>query len=355
MCIIIVKEKGKVVPNETIKKSATINPDGLGVVWLDDYSITYHKSKEYKVLQTDRPYIAHFRYATVGKVNIENTHPFKCGRGSDEYLMMNGTISGLGNKTTCDSKVLAEMIGWMPRKEWKGQLAMFSSRFVCANPKTKRYEIFNQELWYQQDGVWYSKDNVLEPNYVAVYGTLKKGNANYHHYLSDSTLIGKGITTDKYPLVTPTSLPYLLEEKGVGYNVEVDVFRVSNEVFKDLDRLEGHPNFYTRKQIDISIGKNKIKCWVYFNTKLKSTPVDKLLKSFKQEPYKPIGYGNSIAPVAYPTSGLVTPTWKGKYDSIKDEAPLCPTCYDYVTYDMFGSHYCKNCDGWYDEKELLTL
>jgi gamma-glutamylaminecyclotransferase len=354
MCIIIVKEKGKIVPNETIKKSATINPDGLGVVWLDDYSITYHKSKEHKVLQTDRPYIAHFRYATIGKVNIENTHPFKCGSNSDEYLMMNGTISGLGNKDTCDSKVLAEMIGWMPRKEWKNQLAMFSSRFVCANPKTKRYEIFNQELWTQHDGVWYSKDNVLEPHYVAVYGTLKKGHSNYHHYLSKSTFVGKGVTADKYPLVVQ-SLPYLLDEKGKGHNVEVDVFRVSDSMFKDLDRLEGHPNFYTRKQITISMANNtKVTCWVYFNTKMKSTPVDKLLKTYKQEPYKPT-YGTYLSPTTKQTSGVVNQTWEGKYDSIKDEAPLCPVCYDYVTNDMFGSHYCKRCDGWYDEKELLTL
>ena len=163
------------------------------------------------------------------------------------------------------------------------------------------------------------------------------------------------MTTDKYPLVAPTSLPYLLNEKGKGHNVDVQVFKVSDSVFKDLDRLEGHPNFYTRKQISISVGKAKMQCWVYFNEKLKSTPVDKLLKSFKQEPYKSTyGFGYN-APVTQPTSGVVNPTWQGKYDSIKDEAPLCPTCYDYVTYDMFGSHYCKNCDGWYDEKELLTL
>ena len=352
MCIIIVKEKGKIVPNQAIKKSASINRDGLGIVWLDDYSITYHKSKEYKVLETDRPYIAHFRYATVGKVGIENTHPFKCA-STDEYLMMNGTISGLGNKTTCDSKVLAEMIGWMPRNQWKEQLGMFGSRFVCANVKKKTFEIFNQELWTQHDGVWYSKDNVLEPNYVAVYGTLKKGNSNYHHYLSDSTFIGSGVTTDKYPLVVPQSLPYLLDEKGKGHNVEVDVFSVSNEVLKDLDRLEGHPNFYTRKQISISVGKSKIKCWIYFNTKIKSTPVDELLKTFKQKPYQStFGYGKAIST---PKTTYVNPTWEGKYDSIKDEAPLCPTCYDYVTYDMLGSHYCKRCDGWYDERELLTL
>ena len=76
--------------------SSVINPDGLGIVWLDTFEVTYHNSKEYKKLLTDRPYIAHFRYATVGKVNKANTHPFICGKQEDELLMMNGTIKGLG-------------------------------------------------------------------------------------------------------------------------------------------------------------------------------------------------------------------------------------------------------------------
>ena len=68
MCIIIIKQKGKVVPREILKTSSRINPHGLGIVWLDTFETTYHKSKEFKVLDNDRPYIAHFRYATVGKV-----------------------------------------------------------------------------------------------------------------------------------------------------------------------------------------------------------------------------------------------------------------------------------------------
>ena len=78
---------------EILKNSARINPHGLGIVWLDTYKVSYHNSKEYNLLKTDRPFIAHFRYATVGAVNRENTHPFVCGNNSDELLMMNGTIS----------------------------------------------------------------------------------------------------------------------------------------------------------------------------------------------------------------------------------------------------------------------
>ena len=97
MCIIIVKQNNNTLAPSTIKKSSQINPHGLGIVWLDTFEVTYHKSKDYKVLLTDRPFIAHFRYATIGKIGKANTHPFVCGKNKDEMLMMNGTIHHLGS------------------------------------------------------------------------------------------------------------------------------------------------------------------------------------------------------------------------------------------------------------------
>ena len=139
MCIIIIKQKNKKVKESTLYTSSVINPDGLGIVWLDTFEVTYHNSKEYKKLLTDRPYIAHFRYATVGKVNKANTHPFICGKQEDELLMMNGTIKGLGNKEKTDSKALAEMLGDIPRKDWKEELEQYESRFVTINIKKKSF------------------------------------------------------------------------------------------------------------------------------------------------------------------------------------------------------------------------
>jgi len=79
MCVIIIKQKDNVMSKEIAKTSARINPHGLGIVWLDTFETTYHKSNEYNLLITERPFIAHFRYATVGKVGLSNTHPFRCG------------------------------------------------------------------------------------------------------------------------------------------------------------------------------------------------------------------------------------------------------------------------------------
>jgi predicted glutamine amidotransferase len=115
MCIIIVKSKDKQVSQETLKNSARLNPHGLGVIFLDTNEVKYFKSKDYKVLNTERPYIAHFRYATKGKINRENTHPFICGKNTDELLMHNGTLQGYGSQNLCDSKHLAMELGTIPR------------------------------------------------------------------------------------------------------------------------------------------------------------------------------------------------------------------------------------------------
>ena len=134
----------------------------------------------------------------------------------------------------------------------------------------------------QRDGVWYSKDNVLEDNLVAVYGTLKKGYHNYHSYLTSSKYVGKGETKEKYPLIIQ-GLPYLIEKRGVGHNVEVDVFKVSSGVLAQLDRLEGHPNWYRRKQIDIVTKGKVLKCWIYFNLR-EDEKGKQWHKTYTQEP-----------------------------------------------------------------------
>lgn len=268
MCVIIIKDSSSMIDKKILQSSSRINPDGLGVVWLDDYSVEYFKSYQYKVLQTERPFIAHFRYATVGKVNKENTHPFVCGNNPDELLMMNGTIKELGDKDTCDSKVLANILGDTPRHTWKSQLEKYNCRFVTINTKRRTYQIYNKDMWTKHNGILYSKNNVLEYNYIAVYGTLKYGYSNYHRYLGDSTYIGSGTTKNKYPLIIK-GLPYLINKKGVGHNVIVDVFRINDDTLARLDKLEGHPNWYERKQVQINVEKEEVKCWVYFNNREK--------------------------------------------------------------------------------------
>ena len=359
MCIIIIKQKNKKVKESTLYTSSVINPDGLGIVWLDTFEVTYHNSKEYKKLLTDRPYIAHFRYATVGKVNKANTHPFICGKQEDELLMMmNGTIKGLGNKEKTDSKALAEMLGDIPRKDWKEELEQYESRFVTINIKKKSFQIYNKDFYTFKDGVWYSKDNVLQDNLIAVYGTLKKGHSNYYGHLGGSTFLGSGKTKDKYPLIIK-GLPFLVDKKGVGHNVEVDVFKVSDSTLANLDILEGHPRWYIRREIPILVGKVERMCWVYFNPKIidggdvfhKTFPKQFTFaqKSFDKTPKTPTFTGETketCTQLSY---------WDSAYDEmeeIKVEFPVCIDCYNDIQSDGYGHYHCDSCDAWFTENEV---
>ena len=56
MCVIIINQTKSKVSAATLQKAATINADGLGIIWLDDYSIEYHESSEFMRLHTERPF-----------------------------------------------------------------------------------------------------------------------------------------------------------------------------------------------------------------------------------------------------------------------------------------------------------
>ncbi len=263
MCVIIIKQTDKQLSKTILRTSSRINPHGLGVVWLDTYETTYHKSSDWKKLVTNRPFIAHFRFATKGKINKANTHPFVCGKNKHELLMHNGTIPNIGTDAKSDSRMLAEYLGDMPRHSWATELAEYDSRFVTINTRTRTFQIYNKELWTKQGEVWYSKNNVIKDNLVAVYGTLKKGNSNYYHYLRNETFIGKGKTTMKYPMIVP-GLPYVIDKPGKGHLIDIDLFAVSNDKLKDLDRLEGHPTHYKRREITVLVKGRVYKAWLYF-------------------------------------------------------------------------------------------
>jgi gamma-glutamylaminecyclotransferase len=362
MCLIIIKQKSKEVSADVLKSAARINKDGLGVVWLDTYEVSYHKSKEYDILMTDRPYIAHFRYATVGKVCIENTHPFVCGKNTDELLMMNGTIKGLGNKDKTDSRVLAENLGDIDRADWRKELSQYACRFVTINLKTKSFEIFNKHLYTLKDGVWYSKDEVLADNYIAVYGTLKKGYNNYWAYLYGSHHVGKGKTKDKYPLIIQ-GLPYLVNKVGLGHNVNVDVFKITDRVLHNIDKLEGHPNWYKRQRIPILIGKEEVMCWVYFN------PVNVHINSVfhksyeytipKQVTAKPkLDYPKVKKDKSQLDECAQVSFWDDEFDKldvIHTTRPICIGCYGDLTNDGLDNFHCGRCGSWYSENEVMRF
>ena len=89
------------------------------------------------------------------------------------------------------------------------------------------------------------------------------GNHDYH--LGDATLVGAGTTVDKYPMVSQ-GVPYVYHQANVGHNIAVEVYDVNSYTSrKNIDDLERHPSWYTRRQIDINLDNGTTtKAWLYF-------------------------------------------------------------------------------------------
>lgn len=90
---------------------------------------------------------------------------------------------------------------------------------------------------------------------VVVYGTLKQGHPNHDVMISaEGSLLG----TTTVPNATMFDLgPFPAVSFDDGKGIYGEVYEVKN--IDPVDRLEGHPHFYQRHQVDTPYGK----AWVY--------------------------------------------------------------------------------------------
>jgi predicted glutamine amidotransferase len=97
MCIIVAKPKDIQLPEESVFKNCWYNnPDGAGIMYVKNGLVTIQKGlMTYEAFKgtleklkrsmdtTQVPMVFHFRIATHGKVNAENTHPFPISDDED--------------------------------------------------------------------------------------------------------------------------------------------------------------------------------------------------------------------------------------------------------------------------------
>ena len=109
-----------------------------------------------------------------------------------------------------------------------------------------------------------NSNNNFKPQYMAVYGTLRKGYGN-HVVMGNSTFINKGKTKNKYSMYA-RGIPYVSHNPQLD-NIVVEVYQVNDQNrLNSIDRLEGHPNFYTREKTTIILDNNEeIDAWLYFH------------------------------------------------------------------------------------------
>ncbi len=96
---------------------------------------------------------------------------------------------------------------------------------------------------------------------VAVYGTLRRGNANAHR-LADALFLG----TDISPAIVLYDLgEYPGAKSGVSDGIEVEVYQVDSQILHALDQLEefdpANPerSLYVRRELQTAFGV----AWIY--------------------------------------------------------------------------------------------
>lgn len=99
---------------------------------------------------------------------------------------------------------------------------------------------------------------------VFVYGTLKDGFGN-NRLLKSAEFIGRACTVLPYVMLDTGGFPVVFQDGG-KHNVSGEVYEVDDQTLAMLDRLEGHPSFYERRQIEVDVEDTGVlqTCWMYF-------------------------------------------------------------------------------------------
>lgn len=90
---------------------------------------------------------------------------------------------------------------------------------------------------------------------IAVYGTLKYGYGN-HRLLRRARYLGESYVGD-VAIINAYAFPYAVPLRGA--KAKVEVYEVNDAELKMTDKLEGHPTWYCREEVDTIYGK----AWMY--------------------------------------------------------------------------------------------
>ncbi|WP_457679273.1 gamma-glutamylcyclotransferase family protein [Thermovibrio sp.] len=106
---------------------------------------------------------------------------------------------------------------------------------------------------------------------VFVYGTLKRGFWN-NALLKRAKLVGEGKTKERFKLYT-VGFPYAVPDKE-GLPLMGEVYEVDEKTLKELDNLEGYPEHYKRKEVEVELKEGKtVRALVYYKEEPTGAPV----------------------------------------------------------------------------------
>ena len=100
---------------------------------------------------------------------------------------------------------------------------------------------------------------------VFVYGTLKRGFGN-NVLLKNSKFIGEAETVNRMTMLSLGGFPMVVGTYGTS-TIKGEVYEVDDDTLRNLDSLEGNPNFYMRKTINVVVNGDTIKAVTYLKGK----------------------------------------------------------------------------------------
>lgn len=188
MCLIIENKTEKkllnLISKEKISQYMEMNPDGFGITaqhknliikkgfGLNNFLQDLEEIESIKNIH----YFIHFRKATVGKVSLENIHPFDILGNNHLYFMHNGTMPKYQNKINVLNqeesdtkefitelqqilKAQKNILKYIHQKKFQNFIhqKIGNGRAVLMSSETNI--IFNENLWIQMNnGLKYSKN-----------------------------------------------------------------------------------------------------------------------------------------------------------------------------------------------------
>jgi hypothetical protein len=202
MCVIMVASKARPTV-EMIQRAWDANKDGAGIAWREGKDVVWEKGimeiERIKELcaKVPRPYVVHFRVASVGGVRPALTHPFLVGQ--EASLELKGRTRGAvlfhnGHWSVWSEKAMDAAIhsnNKIPEgQEWSDSRAMAwmtyiygagfmnlltTQKGVLMSPE--KFEIFTgggwekiQEVWCSNDYFWGGRRN--QGSYSKTYGRI---------------------------------------------------------------------------------------------------------------------------------------------------------------------------------------
>lgn len=97
---------------------------------------------------------------------------------------------------------------------------------------------------------------------IFVYGTLRKGHCN-HHLLKDAYCYGVGSSEACYAMYLKNGYPYITSSES-RYPIVGELYSVDDETLAQLDKFEGHPRYYERREKPVIVGEERYNAWMYF-------------------------------------------------------------------------------------------